>query len=108
MSAKEMFDEIGYKQTIDYDSIRYRYLTDYVDCSVVFHTGKLFPKTYDITFIEWRDIKSNRWVPMEKRETEWLKHCSTYGHWQKVDYGVDVKLHDAIHKQIEELGWNNE
>lgn len=85
MSAKEMFEKLGYRQTVDYDSIRYRHLTDYIDESVVFHTGNLFPKTYNITCLEWWDNKSDGWIPMEQRETEWLKHCATYGHWQKVD-----------------------
>lgn len=107
MTAKEIFEELGYKQFIDNDTIRYRCLTDYVDYSVVFHTGGLFLKTYDVNFVEWRDIKSDDWVPMEKRKTEWLKHCAKYGHWQRVDYGIDVKLHKAINKQVEELGWGD-
>lgn len=107
MSAKEMFEKLGYRQTVDYDSIRYRHLTDYIDESVVFHTGNLFPKTYDVWCLEWRDNKIAGWIPMDKREIN-LKHCAKYGHWQKVDYGVDASLHNAINKQICELGWNNE
>lgn len=83
MSAKEMFEKLGYIQTIDYDSIRYRHLNDYIDESVVFHTGNLFPETYDINCMEWQDNKSEDWIPMEQRETDWLKHCAKYGHWQK-------------------------
>lgn len=104
MNAKEMFEKLGYKQIIDHDNIRYRYLTDYIDYSVIFHTGNIFPKTYDVIFIDWWDNKSDGWLPMDKRETN-LKHCATYGHWQKVDWGINADLHKAINKQVEELGW---
>lgn len=106
MTAKEMFKKLGYTQFIYNDDIRYRYLTDYLDYSVVFHTGDWFPKTYDVAFVEWIDTKGDGWVPMIERENESLKHCAKYGHWQRVDYGIDIDLHSAINKQIEELGWN--
>lgn len=104
MTAKEMFEELGYRQIIDNDTIRYRCLTDYIDFVVVFHTGNIFPKTYDVIFCDWRDNKTDSWLPMTERENN-LKHCAKYGHWQKVDYGINVNLHNAIHKQVEELEW---
>ncbi|MBR4260664.1 MAG: hypothetical protein IKQ33_01755 [Clostridia bacterium] len=102
-SAKEMFEELGYHLKInDNDYIMYNKKTDYIDYSVWF---KLNYKTYHIDYMDWWDNKSDGWVPMEERETEWLKHCARYGHWQKVDYDIGIDIHKAINQQILELGW---
>ncbi len=109
MNARDMFKKIGYELTLsDDDMMIYNQKTDYVDNSVFFHLGKNYPKSYDIWFVDWWDIKGDDWIPMSERETEWLKHCARYGHWQKVERAVGVDLHKAIHQQIKELGWLND
>lgn len=105
MSAKEMFEKIHYKLGINDDkTIMYKFKNDYVNYSVWFN---LDTKTYSVTFMEWWDNKSDGWIPMIERE-ENLKHCAAYGHWQLVENPMNVKLHNAINKQVEELGWNDE
>lgn len=45
------------------------------------------------------------YVPMAKRPKD-LKHTCRYGHWQhETSVYIDAKLHNAIHKQMIELGW---
>ena len=102
MSAKEMFEELGYKLEINDDkTIMYKRKDDYINYSVWFN---LDTKTYTFTFMDWLDNKNNDWIPMMEREDN-LKHCAAYGHWQKVDYPINKELHKAINKQVEELGW---
>lgn len=106
MTAEEMFENIGYKCYLKTkDEIIYRHKTDYVDNSVIFHLGSYLPRTYSVNFFDWIDNKNSDWIPMEERESEWMKHCAKYGNWQKVDYCIPLELHRAIDKQIEELMW---
>lgn len=109
MSAKEMFERLGYTLFLkDNETLIYRHKNDYIDNSVTFHLGNHFPMCYDVSFFDWLDDSDrNGWVPMSKREAN-LKHCAKYGCWQKVEYGINISLHKAINKQVEELGWNNE
>lgn len=108
MSAKELFEKLGYELFLNNkETLMYRCKKDYVDNSVTFNLGNLFPNTYDVMFVDWWDNKSADWLPMSERRED-LKHCATYGHWQKVDRPISFELHKAINKQIEELGWNND
>lgn len=108
MTAKEMFKELGYELYLqEKDTLMYRCKKDYVDNTVTFHLGNMFPNSYDVNYVDWWDNKSDDWIPMNERRED-LKHCATYGHWQKVDRPISFDLHKAINKQIEELGWNNE
>lgn len=104
MSAKEMFEKLGYNLKInDNEWIMYNRKNDYINYSVWF---RLNYKTYSIDYMDWWESKENGdWIPMEERETEWLKHCATYGHWQKVERDTGIELHKAINKQVEELEW---
>lgn len=104
MNTKDItLEDLGYKLTFqDEEMIIYKNKTDYIDYSIFFRLGK--NPTYDIWFSEWWDDKSDGWVPMDQRETEWLKHCSRYGHWQKVDCLISIELHQAIHNKLKDLG----
>ena len=105
MTAKEMFERLGYKLFLnDNENLIYRKKNDFLDNSVTFYLGNKFPMCYDISFIDWKDDKKEGWIPMSERE-ENLKHCATYGHWQKVNYAINLSLHKAINKQVKELGW---
>lgn len=105
-SAKEMFERLGYTLFLkDGETLIYRHKTDYVDNSVTFYLGNHFPMCYNVSFVDWLDDSTiDGWLPMSERE-ENLKHCAKYGHWQKVEYGINLSLHKAINKQIEELQW---
>lgn len=109
MSAKEMFEELGYELYLqEEETLIYRCKKDYVDNSVTFHLGTTFPKTYDVSYVDWWNNDLGSLVPMNEREDEWLKHSCKYGHWQKVDRGINIELHKAINQQCKELGWINE
>lgn len=103
MSAKEMFEKLGYPLFLDdKSSLIYRKHNDYEDNIVIFYKDR---KNYKVQFVDWIDHMDNNWKPMSKRD-ENLKHCSYYGKWQLAEYPISVKLHNAISKQLEELGWN--
>lgn len=105
-SAKELFEELKFIQSIEYDSIHYRFKNDYRDISIFFYTGEFLPKTYSVTFLNWIDYENkDGWLPMSERK-ETLKHCSAYGRWQIENESITIDLHKAINKQVEELGWN--
>ena len=107
MTAKEMFEELGYeKWEVTGCTIYYNHKTDYINKTVIFHLdGMIFPRTYEVIEMEWQDNRQREgWIPMEERRED-LKHCATYGHMQRVEYPMNVSLHKAINKQIEELGW---
>lgn len=74
MTAKEMFEELGYEYKEDDLSIDYQNFDDYQQISFL----KL-PKVYQA-----------------------LEGCDGEA------MGISIKLDNAIQKQIEELGWNNE
>lgn len=107
-SARELFEELGYTLFLeDNETLIYRHKNDYVDNSITFHLGNYFPMCYDVSFVDWIDNSTiDDWLPMSERE-ENLKHCAKYGHWQKVEYGINISLHNAIDQQINELGWND-
>lgn len=68
-SAKELFEELGFKGIESDYSLIYRYMGTEIDCEVHFY---LTTKEYEYT-VE--------------------------------NYVINMKLHKAIHKQCEELGW---
>lgn len=74
MTAKEMFENLGFKYKEDDLSIDYQNFDDYKQISFL----KL-PKVYQAS---------------EGCEGEAM--------------GINIELNNAIQKQIEELGWNNE
>lgn len=105
MSAIEMFDKLGFKLYSSNESfLIYKFETDYDEMYVHFNLGI---KTYTVYWNRFVDNSNMVFVPMEKRPLE-IKHSSYYGHWQAEIYSeISVKLHNAIHQQITELGWKN-
>lgn len=96
-------EDLGYKLNLQSDTtVIYEYKTDFIDYSILFRLGE--NPTYDVSFVDWWDNKGEGWIPMEERENEWLKHCSEYGHWQKVEYPISIELHQAIHNKLKDLG----
>ena len=92
MSAKEMFEELGFKEysndniTISYKYKANRENTNYM---IVFYfsdnTYQVFTQSYSS-----RLLKEKKYLPIYE------------------PYRINKKLHDAITKQLEELGWLNE
>lgn len=72
MTAKEMFEKLGYEQ--DLNSERIRYFNEETKYYVVF-------------FLEYKIYTIG---------------CSN----ENEDVGINIELHKAINKQVEELGWN--
>lgn len=93
MTAKEMFEELGFKFTEDkltqesYDNMlhrhKYRYFKD---------SGSIFNK-YDWLIIEF-NLKNKSWLMYQKSMNG--SNPST---------SIEMDLFKAIQKQIEELGW---
>ena len=83
MSAKEMFEELGYKD------ISYNYPNkDYI----AYQNNKIV--IYTIIFVkEYKCIELNPTLNADERR---LIHFTR----------LDMKLLQAINKQVEELGWN--
>ena len=91
MSAKEMFEELGFKEysndniTISYKYKANRENTNYM---IVFYfsnnTYQVFTQSYSS-----RLLKEKKYLPIYE------------------PYRINKKLHDAITKQLEELGWLN-
>lgn len=84
MSAKEMFEELGYEQEEYKDKIAYHLE------QVVLGQKNCFGVSFD------KDFKSY--------------HTYAYGWFENgtpfdTNLCIDIKLHKAINKQIEELGW---
>lgn len=103
MNALQMFNELGFKL---YDSreeyLLYKYETDYEEIFVWFDFPK---KTYRVDWHRFVDNNEIVFVPMSERPQN-TKHSAKYGHWQaEMYYEIDVKLHNAIHQQMQELGW---
>lgn len=92
MSAKEMFEELGFKEysnnniTISYKYKANRENTNYM---IVFYfsdnTYQVFTQSYSS-----RLLKEKKYLPIYE------------------PYRINKKLHDAITKQLKELGWLNE
>ena len=108
MKAQELFKELGYECRVDEDCIKYTRKNDYEHNTIFFWIGKGRNKFYDFVFMDWIDNKDDGWIPMSERPTEWLKHCAKYGKWQIQQPAIDNRLHRAINKQVEELGWDKE
>lgn len=80
MKAREMFEELGYK---------YTYLINHVwyDDKVYYYVKEL------------DEIDCNRvWFFLHKQEYSISKLVGT-------STRIDIKLHQAIHQQMKELGW---
>lgn len=94
MSAKEMFEKLGYKQYKHEDSITYN------------HTCKTYD---DFEVSEHRYEDCIRFI-----ENDEIGRFITTGREEFVDdyyevftlIPIDMKLLKAINKQVEELGWN--
>jgi hypothetical protein len=106
-TAKEMFEELGYKLTLaNSDTIIYRMKNDYEDRCVYFNIGNFLPQTYEVKFKIWFDTTDILgWIPMNERGDEFAKHCAKCGYWMREDAVIYPKLHKAINKQCEEMGW---
>lgn len=92
MSAKEMFEKLGYKQlSNDNIAISYKnnFKKDKVNYMVVFYFSdnnyQIFKQSYST-----RLLKENLYLPIYE------------------PYRVSKELHEAINKQVEELGWLDE
>ena len=103
MSAREMFNKLGFKlYSSDESLLMYKFETDYDEMYVHFN---LEIKTYAVYWNHFIDNSNMVFVPMEKRPQN-IKHSSYYGHWQaEICSEISVKLHNAIHRQITELRW---
>lgn len=110
MSAKEMFEKLGYHLQHEDDEQIYYYLKkETYTKSIEF---RKFAKDFCINGMEWLANDSCEWTTMSKNNLfrdEFDKYCAKYGHWvvTSFDY-IDTKLLQAINKQVEELRWNNE
>lgn len=92
MKAKEMFEELGFiEYSNDNISMSYRYKANRENTNymIVFYfsdnTYQVFTQSYSS-----RLLKEKKYLPIYE------------------PYRISKKLHKAINKQIEELGWNNE
>lgn len=82
MSAKEMFEELGYEQRIEGNIICYYRLIE-------------IPKKYGW----WRILDSINFLPKNDFMVENTITASK---------NINLEELQAINKQVEELGWNNE
>lgn len=82
MSAKEMFEKLGYELVFENEEVlRYR-------------------KN------KWLDVEF--WKVYEKITGEKMKKYIKVSNVQNKPYSISIELLQAINKQVEELGWNNE
>ena len=110
MKAKEMFEKLGYEQRInDNEQIYYYFRSDTLIQSLEF---RKFAKDFLYHCMVWLANDSLTWTTMSKENSfrdEFDKYCAKYGKWQVETFNyIDYKLLQAINKQVEELGWNNE
>lgn len=103
MRANDLFRDLGLKKIVQNNTtLNYLRETDYEMLHVNFD---LTLETYCITYERFIDRDDIVFVPMNERP-ENIKHSCGYGHWQSEMYiDVGVKLHNAIHQQLIELGW---
>lgn len=103
MKANDLFNNLGFKKNIHSNTfLVYLFETDYEKLYVDFDL--LLKRYYLISgrFIDRNDID---FIPMEERPQN-IKHSTYYGHWQSDNcIFIDMKLHNAIHQQLLELGW---
>ena len=102
MRASDLFKELGFNSIGSVSSIVYAYETDYDRFYVNF---ELEMKRYCITHSRFVDRNDVNWVSMNRRPQN-VKHSARYGTWVSENcIFVDEKIHNAIHKQLLELGW---
>ena len=80
-SAKEMFEELGYKYSED---------------------------NYFISYIGNEDIKPVQYQIVFSKEYKSIETIPTWNGQEHYFTRIDMKLLKVINKQVEELGWNNE
>lgn len=102
MEAKDLFRDLGFIiLNQDKNVLVYSHKDDYNEMFVYFD---LMIEMYSVTWHRFIDNLYD-YVPMAKRPKD-LKHTCRYGHWQhETSVYIDAKLHNAIHKQMIELGW---
>lgn len=102
-NAITMFNELGFKLHNAGESfLLYKFATDYDEALVHFD---LELKRYYVTWSMFVDHHDQVFVPMSERPQN-IKHSAKYGNWQAdVINEVDIRLHNAIHQQMIELGW---
>ncbi len=110
MSAKEMFEKLGYEQRVnDNEQIYYYLKKETYTRSIEF---RKHAKDFCVNGMEWLSNDSCEWTTMNENNLfrdEFDKYCAKYGHWITTYFVyIDAKLLQAINKQVEELGWNNE
>lgn len=102
MKASNLFKEIGFRREGNPRSITYRWKTDYDELCIDFD---LEMKRYSTTSARFIDRTDVAFVSMKGRP-ELTKHSARYGHWVSDNcIFVNMKIHNAIHKQLLELGW---
>lgn len=96
MSAKEMFEELGYKLILqDKNDIRYLLKDSYTDEIDIEEEKQII-----FCINDGIGIYPNKSIIIECLE----KHHLSNG-WYKVELTMTTQLLKAINKQIEELGW---
>ena len=101
-NAMSKFRELGFKLDCGNDFYLYKYETNYDKVYVRFN---LELKNYNVVLYRFVDNNEASFIPMNERPQN-IKHSSKYGHWQiETEYDIDIKLHNAIHQQMIELGW---
>lgn len=110
MSAKKMFEKLGYEQRENDEEHIYYYLkAETYTTSIEF---RKYAKDFCITGMEWLAKDACEWSTMNKNNLfrdEFDKYCCKYGHWVTTYFKyIDADLLQAINKQVEELGWNND
>ena len=103
MEARVSLSDLGFRKITQSNSdLVYAYEDDYVKVYVHFN---LTNKTYMVNFETFIDRHDITFVPMKERPVN-QKHTCAYGHWQSEMYvDIGMRLHNAIHKQLIELGW---
>ena len=106
MKANDLFKDLGLKRNINTNTfLAYLFETDYDKLYVEFD---LVLKRYGIFSERFIDRNDANFIPMEERPQN-IKHSCAYGYWEVDNYKViDMKLHNAIHQQLIELGWIKE
>lgn len=103
MKASDLFKELGFEKRYENESfLIYSFATDYDNMCVYF---ELPMKRYNVTYERFVDRTDVDFIAMDERPQD-IKHSASYGHWERDNsVFVGVELHNAIHKQLSELGW---